>query len=98
MTKITTLAAAIALTLSATAPAHAQTVQSTHVPVSDLDLATAQGQRKLNLRIARAAEALCADDNARLSSDLRRAEHQCRRAATARAMASAAQATQLAAR
>jgi UrcA family protein len=62
MTRTFTAVAAAALatlaTFSATSSAHAA---STTVQTADLDLSTAQGQAKLEARIARAARKVCSD-------------------------------------
>lgn len=62
MTRTFTAAAAAALatfaTFAATSGAHAETAA---VQVGDLDLSTAEGQAKLESRIARAARKICSD-------------------------------------
>ncbi|MCA1661178.1 MAG: UrcA family protein [Novosphingobium sp.] len=59
--KLTALAAAALATLStfaATVPASAETAT---VRIADLDLSTAEGQAKLEARIARAARRVCSE-------------------------------------
>lgn len=82
---IALIAVAAAVAVPVAAPAVAETVETVRVPTHDLDLATPAGQRILDLRIARAASSLCADPNARFSSQLRIAQNACRAAAVAAA-------------
>ena len=64
MTRILTAGAAAALatfaTFAALPAAHAAT-STTTVQIADLDLASAEGQAKLDARIARAAREVCKD-------------------------------------
>lgn len=80
-----TLAVVAALAIGGTAPALADT--TLRVATRDLDLSRAKGRRVLNLRIVRAAETLCSDANARLSTQIAREVRRCQRDAINRAQA-----------
>jgi UrcA family protein len=78
MKAFATIAAAIALTTSASviaAPA------GLSVQTADLNLATDSGQKTLALRIDRAARELCTSEAVRQSPEMIRAERQCIKAA-----------------
>ena len=90
------LAAAAAAML--VVPATAQDMSTTRVVTRDLDLNSAQGQRTLKLRIARAASIVCNGVNERFDAKVRVAQRQCREATIGQALASAPAATRLAAR
>jgi UrcA family protein len=77
-----------ALALAGSVAAHAQ--QSVNVDIGDLDLATAKGQRVLELRIDRAARTLCTSEALRQSPEMIRAERACRVAAKEQALAAVA--------
>lgn len=79
-------------------PAHAQEVSVIHISTANIDLSSPGGQRILNLRIARAAEALCYDANARFDIRVRKAGTACRDEAirSARAVVSERTMTQIA--
>lgn len=94
----TLIAAAIALTVSARAPAQVLDTRSARVATHDLDLATVKGQRQLKLRIARAASALCETVNPRFDAKVRVAQRACRDTAIATAQESVATKIRLAAR
>jgi UrcA family protein len=90
------LAAASAAVVSV--PAEAHDMSTARVVTRDLDLTSERGQRALNLRVARAATAVCSGVNARFDVTVRVAQRQCRDAAIARALTSKAVAMRLAAR
>jgi UrcA family protein len=98
MKTLTTLFAAVAIAASPVAPAPAQQAPGIKVITSDLNLATANGQHVLALRIARAASQLCDLTNERFGAKVRTAQRQCRDEAIATALASAPNAMRLAER
>ncbi len=97
MNIVATLLAAATTALFAV-PVQAQDISSVRVITRDLDLGTAQGQRILKLRIARAASTLCNSVNERFDAKVRLAQRQCRDAAIGQALASRASVARLAAR
>ena len=59
-------------------PAHAQATSTTRISTANIDLSTSKGQRILDLRVARAADALCYDANGHLDISIRKASNSCR--------------------
>ena len=59
-------------------PAQAQATGVARISTANIDLSSSRGQRILNLRIARAANALCYDANERLDIRVRKATKSCR--------------------
>lgn len=83
------IVSSLALT-ALTAPAiGVPAVQSTAVDTADLDLESREGQRRLALRIHRAARAICAAEAASTLPQAMRSERRCLRQATSNAMAAA---------
>ena len=94
------LIAAIAIASGAviTSAAAAHDGDSVRVSTHGLDLSTTRGQRALDLRINRAASALCDTTNERFDAAVRTSQRQCRRSAIASAKSMKNRATQTATR
>ena len=94
------LIAAVAIASGAviTPAAAARDGDSVRVSTHDLDLSTTRGQRVLDLRISRAASALCDTTNERFDAAVRTSQRQCRQAAIASAKSMKDGATRIATR
>ena len=79
----TLIAAAVAFTAGVVPATEAP--RSVRVATHDIDLASAQGQRTLDLRLARAAARLCDTVDPRYDASVRVAQRQCRDATIAAA-------------
>jgi UrcA family protein len=98
MTVFAKLIAAAAIAITAVPALATEAPRSVRVATQDLNLSSAQGQRTLDLRLARAASQLCDTVDPRYDAAVRVAQRQCREATIAAARSNPTNPIRIAAR